>query len=109
VRGIVDVLIATGKQHPKKPYFCLHEYKRERNVTNDPFAQTLIAMVVMQQLNQDGKPIYGVCVAGHSWNFFVLEGNEYGLSLAFDATKDELFDIFAILWQFKVIIERLQN
>ncbi|MEM6316123.1 MAG: hypothetical protein AAF960_00550 [Bacteroidota bacterium] len=30
VAGEVDLMIASGKFEPKEPYFCLHEYKKEK-------------------------------------------------------------------------------
>ncbi len=105
INGIVDLLIAQGKSVPKHPFFCLHEYKPSIPSSKDPTAQTLVGMVVAQQLNQNGKPVYGICVVGRLWYFIVLDQQEYAVSLAYDATKDDLFDIFKALLQVKTIIE----
>ena len=45
LRGMVDCIIAQGRRSPKRPYFCLHEYKPERHSANDPLGQVAIAMV----------------------------------------------------------------
>jgi len=31
ISGEVDLMVASGKFEPKEPYFCLHEYKKEKN------------------------------------------------------------------------------
>ncbi len=105
ISGVVDMLIAQGKRDPKRPFFCLHEYKPSISSSKDPTAQTLIAMFVAQQLNQNDKPVYGICVVGRLWYFILLDKHEYAVSLAYDATKDELFDIFKALLHVKTIIE----
>ncbi len=88
INGIVDLLIAQGKNVPKHPFFCLHEYKPSIPSSKDPTAQTLVGMVVAQHLNQNSKPVYGICVVGRFWYFMVLDQQDYAVSLAYDATKD---------------------
>ncbi len=61
LRGIVDCIIAQGRRSPKRPYFCLHEYRLERHSSNDPLGQVAVAMVATQHLNNDSKPVWGVC------------------------------------------------
>lgn len=95
--GIVDFMIASGKQTPKAPYFCLHEYKKELGTENDPAGQVLAAMLAAQNLNQQAFPIYGAYVVGRNWFFMLLDGSEYSISNEYAATKDELFDIAGIL------------
>ncbi len=102
--GTVDFLVARGRRSPKKPYFCLHEYKKERHSSNDPLGQLLIAMVVAQKLNQDGQPIYGGYVVGRQWFFVVLDGQAYSISRAYDATEPDIFEIFGALKKLKQII-----
>ncbi len=106
VSGIVDFIIAQGRFAPKKPFFCLHEYKKERTPTNDPLGQLLIAMLVARQLNDDRKPLYGAYIVGRNWFFVVLAESEYAVSLAYDATQADINDIFVILKNLKVIIEK---
>ena len=103
--GKVEWMLARGKQQPKQPHFFLHEYKPENKVSllrrdgreADPLGQLLIAMVAAQILNADEKPIYGIYVNGRNWFFVVLDANEYAVSLAYDITSDDIFDLFAIL------------
>jgi hypothetical protein len=37
LKGNVECLIARGKRSPKTPFFCLHEYKKEIDSSNDPW------------------------------------------------------------------------
>ena len=104
--GVVDCIIAAGRRSPKRPYFCLHEYKPERHKTSDPWGQVLAAMIAAQQLNHDDKPVYGAYVTGREWFFVVLHGMTHAVSLAYDATKDaELRDIFKMLKYIKQLVE----
>ena len=97
IMGKVDGMIATGFRNPRKPYFCLNEYKRQTDPNGDPRAQVLIAMLAAQQINQDHNPIYGCYIIGRSWYFMVLVGQEYAISNVFTCTDEELYDIFRIL------------
>lgn len=97
IMGKVDGMIATGFRNPRKPYFCLNEYKRQTDPNGDPRAQVLIAMLAAQQINQDDNPIYGCYIIGRSWYFMVLLGKEYAISNVFTCTDEELYDIFRIL------------
>ncbi|MDM8558172.1 hypothetical protein [Candidatus Parabeggiatoa sp. HSG14] len=107
--GTVDFLVATGKRYPKHPYFFIHEFKKEHESSGDPLGQLLIAMVVAQKLNNDNQPIYGCYVMDRFWFFVVLEDIEYSTSLAFDATKNEIKEIFGILKNTKKIILKIIN
>jgi hypothetical protein len=105
--GRIEWLISKGKQKPKQPFFCLHEYKQENRMDSDPLGQLLVAMVVAQFTNDIPLPIYGCYVVGRLWFFVLLQGNEYSVSLAYDATKeDELKQIFAVLSEVKYSINR---
>lgn len=102
--GNPDFMVARGKQEVKSPFFCLHEYKKELdNNSPDPAGQCLVAMLVAQQKNLDtpqmaGKPIYGSYVIGRNWFFLILDGLEYSISKAFDATdSDDLIKVLKIL------------
>ena len=97
IMGKVDGMIATGFRNPRKPYFCLNEYKRQTDPNGDPRAQVLIAMLAAQHLNEDNNPIYGCYIIGRSWYFMVLLGKEYAISNVFTCTDEELYDIFRIL------------
>jgi len=103
--GIVGFMVASGRRILKKPFFCLHEYKKELDISNDPLGQLVIAMIAAQKLNNDGHPVYGAYVIGRLWFFVVLDGMNYAVSLAYDATKDDIKFIFNVLHNTKTIIE----
>lgn len=102
-----DFIVATAVADLiKAPYFCFHEYKRERKYADDPIAQVLVAMLIAQVLNNNDKPIYGCYVIGRSWFFMVIQGKQYAVSNAYNATKTkDLHRIVSILKYFKVILE----
>ena len=62
-------------------------------------------MVAAQKLNKDNKPIYGIYVNGRNWFIVVLEGQNYATSLAYDATSDDIFSLFAVLEFMKTTME----
>ena len=64
--GQVDGMIASGFRSPKKPYFCLNEYKKCTDPNGDPRGQALISMMVAQKLNDNKFPIYGCYVIGRN-------------------------------------------
>jgi len=104
--GKIDFMLAKGKMIPKKPYFCLHEYKQENRRDNDPLGQLLIAMVSAQNKNEnDVLPIYGCYVSGRNWFFVLLEGLQYSLSDAYVATSEDILKIFAILKKCKSLVD----
>jgi len=106
ISGRVDFMIATGRRLPKAPYFCIHEYKQEPDKDGEPIGQALIAMVTAQYLNETKFPILGAYVIGRFWFFMVLDGDKYAKSIAFDATTEDIFLIFAILQKSKEIMLR---
>jgi hypothetical protein len=103
--GRVDFMIARGKQIPRQPFFCLHEYKQENKRDNDPLGQLLIAMVIAQSKNEQTMPIYGAYVSGRNWFFVVLDDKKYSVSDAYVATSDDIFQIFKILKKHQLMIE----
>ena len=108
--GIVDAVIATGIRSPHIPFFCMHEYKRSVDNEGNPDAQALAAMLVAREQNKEHnkgieKPVYGLYIVGLIWNFMVLNGNEYCISKDYNASTQEIFDIFRIMKSIKVIIE----
>lgn len=105
--GRVDGLIATGFRNPKKPYFCLNEYKKGTDPNGDPKGQALIAMLVAQQLNNNDSPIYGCYVIGRDWYFMVLENTQYSISRDYSCVTQEVFEIYKILKNLSVRIEAL--
>jgi hypothetical protein len=104
--GRVDGMIASGFRNPHQPYFCLSEYKKQRDPEGDPAAQALVAMLVAYHLNEQRQPMYGSYVVGRDWFFMTLVGQQYCISNSYTATKDEIFDIFRILQGLKQIITR---
>jgi len=107
ISGIVDMMIAKGKLNPHQPYFCLHEYKREKGKDSDPLGQLLVEMLAAQTENKTQHPVYGIYIIGRMWVFVVLEGNLYSVSDGYIATKDDIFQIFSILKKLKVLIEKV--
>ncbi len=104
---ICDCLVATpkGLTTPKAPYFFLQEYKKQKGDRNDPEGQMLAAMLIAQHKNNNDKPLYGAWLVGSIWNFTVLNGNKYCMSLAFDANKkSDLQQIVFILKKLKELV-----
>ncbi len=107
ISGYVDGMIASGFRSPKKPYFCLNEYKRQSDPNGDPRGQTLIAMLAAQAHNNDNNPIFGCYVIGRTWNFLALEGSQYAVSSGFFCTDDGIFRIFSVLKALRKRIETM--
>lgn len=105
--GKVEWMVAQGRQIPRNPFFFLHEYKSEKASGNDPLGQLLIAMIYAQQENVDDMPLYGAYILGRFWFFVLLEGKQYSVSPAYDATKTtDLAGILANLQAVKTAIHR---
>jgi len=105
LKGKPDVMIAKGRYSPKIPYFCFHEYKKEKEPNGEPQGQCLAAMVAAQELNNNSRPLYGVVVKGEKIQFLVLKGKEYAISNSYRTTDDEIFEIVKLLKHLKTIIE----
>jgi hypothetical protein len=106
LRGRVEFLVATGEQDPRTPFFFLNEYKPQLKSQKDPKGQLLIAMLTAQAKNEAYHlPIYGLYTIGRFWFFVVLDGKEYAVSQAYDANKDDIWQIVAILKKAKLYIE----
>jgi hypothetical protein len=104
---VVDCMVAkpTKAIRPETPYFFMQEFKRSKGDSHDPEGQMLAAMILAQELNQDGKPLYGCWVQGKMWNFTTLVGKDYCASKSFDATElDDLHQIVFILRKLKELI-----
>lgn len=102
VAGVVDFMVARGRQIPKEPFFFLHEYKQEARRDTDPKGQLLIEMLAAATLNGNGLPLYGCYVTGRFWYFVVLSERRYAVSRAFDASREEdLRAVVAMLLQVK--------
>jgi hypothetical protein len=102
-----DFMVATGiLNKPKNPYFHFQEYKPQLNPSGEPMAQLLEAMLIAQENNKNGKPVYGCEVVGKDWRFVTLLDQNYCISKAYDSTeRDELLAIIAILRHFIHILE----
>jgi len=104
--GRPELMVASGREEPKKPYFFIHEYKPSKRA-DEPLGQVLSAMLAAQTLNADNLPIFGCFVIGAIWQFLILEGDAYSLSRLFDATQTaDLHAIFSALEQAKLYIEQ---
>lgn len=109
INGEVDFMIASGEFEPKAPYFCLHEYKKEKNIDNDPLGQLLVAMIAAQSINNNKFPIYGAYVMGRNWFFLTLVDMTYCISNEYVATRDDVVDIYRIMKGIKDIIAEMSN
>lgn len=63
-------------------------------------------MLACQSLNEKERPILGLYLIGKDWIFITLAANEYTISRTFDASNEDIFQIFAILQKSKEIIQR---
>lgn len=106
--GRVDAMIAKGRWDPETVYFCMNEYKKEKDPEGDPGAQALAAMMVAQEKNDIQSPVYGLYVKGKLWYFMILHGKEYGITEPYTASLDHICDILRILKALKQIISEIQ-
>jgi hypothetical protein len=104
--GRTDGMVASGRRAPKQLFFAFQEYKRELDPNGDPAGQTLAAMLVGQQLNNDALPVYGCYVVGSDWYFMTIEGIQYAISRDYSGLTAELFDIFRLLKGLKQIVSQ---
>ena len=105
--GRVDGMIATGFRNPRKPLFCLNEYKRQTDPDGNPQAQALIAMIAAQHFNNSDQILFGSYIVGKFWHFMVMEGKNYSISKSYKADDEEVLDIYRILKGLKYRIEQL--
>ncbi|MEN9610026.1 MAG: hypothetical protein RLZZ628_840 [Bacteroidota bacterium] len=105
LHGRPELMVASGREEPKKPYFFIHEYKPSRK-SEDPLGQLLAAMLAAQTHNADGEPLLGCFVIGAIWQFLILDGQNYTLSRPYDAVQtSDLLNIYSALCQSKVYVE----
>ncbi len=110
LRGRVEMVVATGEQKPRNPFFFLNEYKPQLKIQTDPQGQLLSAMLAAQANNQSDLAIYGMYNIGQLWFFVVLERKEYTITKAIDATnKQDLDKIVSMLQFVKNHIENIIN
>lgn len=95
--GRPEFVVAQGISIPKKPYFFIHEYKKQYGNTADPRAQLLAAMLAAQTINQTEQPLYGVYVTGKAWTFTVLNQTKYAVTDTYTATQTDIYDILKML------------
>jgi hypothetical protein len=108
--GVVDWIVSVGKGKPKAPFFCIKEFKKIKNSSNDPEGQLAATMLAAQALNKNGKPIYGAYLLGREWIFCILQGNKMVQSQSYLATDEKgLTDIFMIMKNLKKIIAAQLN
>ncbi|MCB1192646.1 MAG: hypothetical protein H7A23_26140 [Leptospiraceae bacterium] len=103
--GRVDMMVCTGIQKPQHPFFFFNEYKPSKRGINDPLGQLLIEMITGLYLNENKFPMYGAYTEGRFWYFVVLDKSEYIISHAFDASEDEIYEIYSVLCNVKDYIE----
>lgn len=109
-QGKIEWMVARGRQIPKNPFFFLQEYKPEKNSGNDPLGQLLMAILYAKQENENPQILYASYIMGRFWFFVVFENNQYAVSNAYNATKEEdLQAIIAILQKVKFYIEKQLN
>ncbi len=105
LQGRPELMVATGQEDPKKPYFFIHEYKPSKRA-DEPLGQVLSAMVAAQTHNADELPVMGCFVLGAIWQFLVLENNVYAVSRMYNAAEQaDLHCIYSALCQAKVYID----
>ena len=105
---VTDCMVASYNEggEPVKPYFFLQEFKQsQRFGKTDPEGQMLAAMLLAQEQNDEGKPLYGCYVIEKNWHFTTLSGLNYCRSVQFNSTrKDDLLQIVFILRKLKELI-----
>ncbi len=108
---ICDAMVATPKGigKPKKPYFFLQEFKKQKNAP-DAEGQLLTAMLLAQNENGNDLPVYGCYLQGKHWTFATLHNKNYCVSSSYDATqKPDLYQIVYALRHLKQLILNLTN
>jgi hypothetical protein len=99
-------MLAKGRQIPEVPLFFIQEYKPESGPNGDPIGQLLVEMVTCQTLNDSfDEPLYGCYIIGRNWHFMVLQGNEYAVSNAYNASNESVFTIVGLLKKVKMLFE----
>ena len=88
--GKPDFMVASGVIEPKKPYFFIQEFKKEK-INSDPLRQVLAEMTVAIEINKNKKN-FGAYNIGKLWAFIILEKlsegkYQYYESESFDCLK----------------------
>jgi hypothetical protein len=103
---ICDCLLAKpfGIYAPQIPYFFLQEFKKQKK-SEDAEGQMLLAMLIAQRDNNNGKSVYGCYLQGKFWVFTTLHEKNYCVSRAYDATQtSDLHQIIFMLRALKQVI-----
>ena len=126
IQGKVEWMVANGLFEPQRPFFFIHEYKREKH-NSDPVGQLLATLYAAQILNNqevvssnlfqnEAKTfkqisLYGVYIMGRFWFFARLKESKYYISKAYDSTNMEHLEfIFKVLKaQKKMIIRQVEE
>lgn len=125
LQGKVEWMVASGIYMPEQPFFFIHEYKKEKDSSNDPVGQLLITLCVAQLLNQQKPktdlfnpnpssfahiPLYGIYIVGRLWFFVRLKGNRYYISKAYNTEEmGELAFVLKMLKAQKQMIVELMR
>lgn len=113
IQGKVEWMVASGLYAPKHPFFFIHEYKKEKDSSNDPLGQLLVTLWTAQFLNNQKPevtlfnpqptsfshvPLYGIYIIGRFWFFVRLKGKSYYVSEGYNSEKmEELIFILKML------------
>ncbi|TAE68349.1 MAG: hypothetical protein EAZ85_14195, partial [Bacteroidetes bacterium] len=101
VKGFTDIMIASGTETPRKPYFFIQEFKPSIP-DKDPRIQLLAELLVTIEKNKT-TIMRGGYIIGRNWHFVILEKigeNEfqYFVSKSFDSLDlEDLTQIYIIL------------
>ena len=71
LKGKTDCMLARGFKTPKKPFFFIQEFKKDKHL-KDPEDQILAEMLAAIKINKKNTT-QGVYVTGNEWNFIILE------------------------------------
>jgi hypothetical protein len=112
---VTDCMVASYNSagQPLSPYFFLQEFKQSQRFGRTdrsggrPEGQMLAAMLLAQQINQDGKTIYGCYVIERNWFFTTLNGLDYCVSKQFDASDKT--DLLAIVYALRHLKDLILN
>ncbi len=90
--GKVDLVVSSGLEKAKRPYFFIQEFKKEEEFRS-PRPQLLAEMISAVELNKT-KSMRGAFIIGSDWYFVILEKlgvdkYQYFLSQKFDGSDIE--------------------
>ena len=125
LKGKVEWMAARGTSAPKQPFFFIHEYKKEKEASNDPLGQLLVTLCSAEILNSqkpkpslfnpnpmnfENVPLYGIYIIGRFWFFVRLKNKRFFVSEAYNAQEmEDLIFIFKMLKAQKQMIIHLNK